>query len=467
MADLTKKITRRTKLAFATGEIGDNLAYQSFSFLVFTFYFTYVKLEVEWITGGFIIWSLWNSINDPLLGWLSDRTKSKLGRRIPWMIVGTIPLAAVMILMFTPPLSSSNPVKFLYFLLMLFLFDFSYTCFNINYNSMFSEMFISVKERSKVGQLRIIFAIIGVAIGFGVPSFLITDLTNQYDLPDTQNQFILNGIIAAIIICVAYFVVIKWGVRKPPEFSQDAIKAPSFKDSLKYTLKNKAFLIYLIPALGTWIVIGILPAVIPLWATFVLNITEVDSDLTGVLLLVTFLVSGLSTPIWVKIRQKWGARMTGLAGIGTWAITVLSFYFAYDFNTGLITMILNGFGLGGSLYFYDQCLAEIIDEDEIKHGVRRGGGYYGMINFVIRLSGILNFLMIGIVFSGSEWSTYTPNPSVDTLAGIQFLLSWFPFIVLIISFIGLWFYPIKGERLKENRKRLTELHAKKREEKSN
>ena len=466
MADLTKKITKRTKLAFATGEIGDNLAYQSFSFLVFTFYFTYVDLPVTWITGGFIIWSLWNSINDPLLGFLSDRTKNKkLGRRIPWMIFGTIPLAAVMILMFTPPLSSSDPVKFLYFLLMLFLFDFSYTCFNINYNSMFSEMFISEKERSKVGQLRIIFAIIGVAIGFGVPSFLITDLTNQYEFDYTQNQFILNGVIAAVIICIAYFIVIKWGVRKPQEFSQDAIKAPSFKDSLKYTFKNKAFLIYLIPALGTWIVIGILPAVIPLWATYVLEITEVGSDLTGVLLLVTFLVSGLSTPIWVKIRQKWGARVAGLAGIGTWAITVLTFFYAHDFNTGLITMILNGFGLGGSLYFYDQCLAEIIDEDELKTGVRRGGGYYGMINFVIRLSGIINFLMIGIVFSGSEWETYTRNPSINTTNGIRFLLSWFPFIVLILSFIGLWFYPIKGERLKENRKRLTELHAKKREEK--
>ena len=465
MGNLTEKITRRTKLAFATGEIGDNLAYQSFSFLVFTFYFTYVKLDVKIITLGFIIWSLWNSINDPLLGWLSDRTKSKLGRRIPWMIVGTIPLAAIMILMFIPPLSSSDTVKFLYFLLMLFAFDFAYTCFNINYNSMFSEMFISVKERSKVGQLRIIFAIIGVAIGFGVPSFLITDLTNQYEYDYTQSQFILNGIIAAVIICIAYFVVIKWGVRKPPEFSQDAIKTPSFKDSLKYTFKNKAFLIYLIPALGTWIVIGILPAVIPLWATHVLEITEVDSDLTGVLLLVTFLVSGLSTPIWVKIRQKWGARITGLAGIGTWAITVLSLYFAHDFSTGLISMILNGFGLGGSLYFYDQCLAEIIDEDEINHGTRRSGGYYGMINFIIRLSGIINFLMIGIVFTGSEWATYSQNPNVDTLTGIKFLLSLFPFIVLIISFIGLWFYPIKGERLKENRKRLTELHIKKREEK--
>ncbi|MHA1673520.1 MAG: MFS transporter [Promethearchaeota archaeon] len=461
---LNEEITLRTKVFFATGEIGDNLAYQSFSFLVFTFYFTYVQLDVTWITGGFIIWSLWNSINDPLLGWLSDRTKGKLGRRIPWMIAGSIPLALIMILMFTPPLSGSEEMKFLYFLLMLFVFDFAYTSFNINYNAMFSEMFVTVEERSKTGQIRIIFAIIGVVIGFVVPTFIIEDLTNIHEYDYTQSQFITNGVIAAIIVCIAYFVVIKWGVRTPMEFSHDAKKAPSLIDSIKYTFSNKAFLIYLIPALGTWIVIGILPAVIPLWATHVLHITEENSILTGVLLLVTFLVSGLSTPLWVKIRQKWGARMAGLAGVGAWTITILGFLIAHDFPTALITMILNGFGLGGSLYFYDQCLAEIIDEDEINHGVRRSGGYYGMINFVIRLSGVINFLMIGIVFSGSDWESYTPDPGVDTLAGIQFLLSWFPFIVLILSFIGLWFYPIKGERLAANRKRLTELHDKKRED---
>jgi len=376
----------------------------------------------------------------------------------------TIPLALVMILMFTPPLAGSNLFKFLYFLLMLFIFDFAYTSFNINYNAMFSEMFVSMKERSSVGQIRITFAILGVLIGFVVPTLIIQDITNIHEFDYTHRQFITNGVISAIIICIVYFVVIKWGVRTPREFSRDAHNTPSFFESIGFTFRNKAFLIYLIPALGTWIVIGILPAVIPLWATHVLNITEENSILTGVLLLATFLVSGLSTPLWMKIRQKWGARIAGLAGVGTWILTIMSLLFAYDFPTALIAMILNGLGLGGSLYFYDQCLAEIIDEDEITHGVRRSGGYYGMINFVIRLSGIINFLMIGIVFSGSDWESYTPDPGVDTLAGIQFLLSWFPFVVLIISFIGLWFYPIKGERLATNRKRLTALHDMKREE---
>ena len=118
--------------------------------------------------------------------------------------------------------------------------------------------------------------------------------------------------------------------------------------------------------------------------------------------------------------------MTGLIGVATWTIVILSYLLAYDFITGLIAMALNGFGLGGGLYFYDQCLAEIIDEDEITNGVRKSGMYYGVINFIIRLSSIINYLMIGIVFSGSDWETYSPNPGVDTLTGIQFLLSWFP-----------------------------------------
>ena len=91
-------------------------------------------------------------------------------------------------------------------------------------------------------------------------------------------------------------------------------------------------------------------------------------------------------------------------------------------------MILNGFGLGGSLYFYDQCLAEIIDEDELNHGIRRSGGYYGMINFVIRLSGIINFLMIGIVFTGSEWATYTPKPFDRYLNWNSGSLKFVPFL---------------------------------------
>ena len=96
------EISIKTKLAFSCGEIGDGVAYQTFSFLIFTFYFTVVGLPVLLITLAFILWSLWNAINDPLIGYLSDRTNHRLGRRIPWMMAAIIPLTILMVLLFTP-----------------------------------------------------------------------------------------------------------------------------------------------------------------------------------------------------------------------------------------------------------------------------------------------------------------------------------------------------------------------------
>lgn len=450
-----------SRIAFAFGEVGDNTAYQTFSFLIFIFYFTVVKLDVLWITMCFIIWSLYNSFNDPIIGYLSDRTRTKWGRRTPWMIAAIIPLAIIMVLLFFPPINSGDLANSIYLLVILFLFDTVYSAFNLNYNSIFSEMFVSVKDRSEMGKIRGIFVIVSLIIAFILPTIIIEDITNQRGLPDTLSQYQLTGIIAAIVIVVFLSLTMKFGIQEPKIFAKDAETAFSLKNSVSSTLKNKAFLIFLLPALSTWICIGILPTIIPLFATFVLKVTEEDSLLTGVILLSAFLTAGISMPLWEKIRKSKGARITGLIGIMIWAITLFIFMFTTEIVSAIIVMIFAGVGLGGSLYFYDQCLAEIIDEDEIEHGTRRAGSYYGIINFLIRLSAVINFTIIGLIFSGAEWSTYTPNPGVDAILGIQFLIGIFPLIVLLIGFIGLYFYPIKGARLEENRKKLTTLHEEK------
>ena len=458
-----EKTSLFTKITFSFGEIGDGVAYQTFTFLIFTFYFTVVKLPILWISAGFIIWSLWNAINDPLIGFLSDKTSTRWGRRYPWLVVATLPLAIVMILLWLPPLQlSSQEINFAYFLFILFVFDTVYTAFNLNYNAMWSELFITTKARSEVGQMRGIFVIIALVLAFVLPTIIIEDLTNQFAYSYTQSQYIIVGFIAAFIIVISFTIFLKWGAKDRPEFLKDSETTPSYFESLKFTFQNKPFRFFIVAALATWICNGILPTAIPLFATHVLGIAETDSILIGVLLLVGFLVGGLSLPLWTKIRQKRGARTTGMIVFASWAAALLVFSFSFDLMSGLLTMALVGFGLGGSIYFYDQCIAEIIDDDEVRHGSRRAGGYYGMISFIIRLSGVINFFIIGVIFSGTEWSTYTPNPGIDVLTGLRFLIGFYPAIVLAIGLVGLYFYPIHGDNLEKTRKALNDIHEKKR-----
>ena len=461
----SEKVPLGKRIAFACGEVGDNTALQIFSFLIFTFYFAIVGLPVLWITAGFILWSFWNAINDPLIGYLSDRTKTRWGRRIPWMIGATIPLAIVMILLFTPPIAlNSDVINFVYFFLILFLFDTTYTAFNLNYNAIFSEMFVSMEARSSTGKVRISFVMVALIFAFILPTLIIGDfLGGNPQTPATISkalgEYQLTGIIAAVVIIITYFIILKWGVKEPKHISKDAETAMSFVKTLKTTFKNKAFLWFLIPALGTWIAINILPTLAPLFMIHVLGVT--DSELIGLVLALQFIAAAVSTPLWEKIRVKKGARMAGLIGIAAWIIPILFFAFAINIEMVFIVQIFNGIGLGGGLYFYDQCIAEIIDEDEVMHGTRRSGIYYAVLNFLIRLSYIINFILIGIVFSTTDWQNYNPNPDVNTRLGLQILIGVYPAIVLGLSLIGMYFYPIKGDRLKENRRKLTELHEEK------
>ncbi|TFG08951.1 MAG: MFS transporter [Promethearchaeota archaeon] len=455
------KVSEKMRVSFALGEVGDNVALNVFQFLVFTFYFTVVKLPVLWISLGFIIWSVWNGINDPLVGYLSDKTRSKRGRRVPWMMAATIPLSVIVFLLFTPPLVlNSDVINFIYMLVILILFDTTYTAFNLNYNALFSEMFVEMEDRSRTGKIRISCVMLATIFAFVFPTLIIDDITNKYNRPETLFQYQLTGLLAGIIIFVTYFIILKWGVREPEEFSQDAETAFTFKNTIKASFTNKSFLWFLLPTFGTWMVIGITAALVPLHATYAIGIE--DSELIGLILLVLFLSSAASTPLWESIRRKKGARLAGMVGVTVWAMGSMLFAFSSSFEMALIFAIIDGIGLGGGLYFYDQCIAEIIDEDEITHGTRRSGIYYAVLNFIIKFSAIINFLIIGLVFSSVDWQTYTPNPGINTIFALRFLMGIFPLILLVISFIGLYFYPIHGERLMENRRKLTQLHDDKR-----
>ncbi|MHA1269911.1 MAG: MFS transporter [Candidatus Helarchaeota archaeon] len=449
------------KMSYSIGQFADTVAYQAFTYLIFTFYFSVVKLNVNWISWGFIVWSIWNALNDPLLGLLSDRTKSKWGRRKPWIVAATVPLSLVMFFLFTP-LGYTELAKFIYFIIIIVIFDGVYTMMSLNHTSLFPEMYIDEKARASVSSLRRYLTVIGLIVAFIIPTLFIEDLTNKFNLPYTLTQYQINGAVLGVIVLIGLVVLIKWGIKEKEEFREDAVKSPNILKAFKYTLKNKAFLTYVVAGLMNWYVFGMLPTIIPFYGTYVLGI-EKESILLSVLLLVGFLMSIPGIYIWKLVGFKIGTRRGLMVSMTCWAISLAPFYFISDFISGLITMLFMGLGLAGSLYYIDLIISDIIDEDELKTGVRREGGYYGINALIIRLSTILTFVTIGTVLSTTGWYIYDPGVYDITIEiGLRSLMFIFPAIALGIGVISLIFYPLHGKRLEEIRKKREELHKEKR-----
>ncbi len=212
----------------------------------------------------------------------------------------------------------------------------------------------------------------------------------------------------------------------------------------------------------TWYVFGLLPTIVPFYGTYVLNI-EKQSLLLSILLLIAFLTSVPGILFWKSIGRKIGVRKGYMISLFGWAAALIPFYFISDFVAGAITMVFVGLGLAGSLYYIDLIISDIIDEDELKTGVRREGGYYGINALVIRLSTILTFVTIGLVLSTTGWYVYDPGAySYEIEMGLRSLMFIFPAIALIIGAISMYFYPLDGKRLKEQKAAREKLHSEKR-----
>lgn len=454
------KFSYKRGLSYSIGQMSDITSYQTFTFLIFTFYYAVVGVSVILIMIGFIIWALWNSFNDFLIGYLSDRTHTKWGRRYPYIMFSIIPLALVMFFLFTPlfPIGIENQIpNFVYFLIIIIIFELFFTMYDLNYTALFPELFITLDERTKANNLRQAFAILGLIMAFVLPGLFITD----YSDPQSFGEYQFFGIIIAVIVIIPGLIFLKITPREKAEFKEDYKKTPRFVDSLKTCVKSKSFMWYIPAEVANWFVYGILPAIVPLYGKFVLGIT--DTLILSLLLGISFISAAIfMTVLWKPVVQKIGPRKSWLISMSIWIATLIPLLFIGDMISGLIVFFLMGIGLSGSLYIIDIIISDIVDEDEINTGIRREGAYYGANMFLMHLSTVLVFLVIGPVLILSNWEVFDPlNVTPEIIFGLRSLMAIFPSIALLIALLVIYKYPLDDERLEQVKQQRQKLHEEK------
>jgi len=381
-------------------------------------------------------------------------------------MIALIPLGIIVFLLFTPPLPigvANEFGNFIYFLVIIILFEFFYTMFSLNATSLFPETFISKDERTKANNVRQVFLILGLIIAFVLPGLFIEDYTPESsDRAKALREYQLFGIVAAIIIMIVGVIFITFTPREKSEFKEDYKRAPNFFNSIKMCLKSKSFMRYIPAEIANWFVYGILPILIPLYAKAVLGME--DALMISLLLGAAFVSSVIFiTFVWKPLVRKIGNRKAWMISMTSWIITLLPLMFLGP-NMELIAIIVFffiGLGLSGSFYIIDLIISDIIDEDEVNTGTRREAGYYGVNAFFLRLAIIIVFISIGPMFIIADWEVFSLPASAEIQLTLRILMFGYPTVALIIAILAIYKYPLHGERLKQVKEKLKEIHEQK------
>ncbi|MFX0057889.1 MAG: MFS transporter [Candidatus Hodarchaeota archaeon] len=444
------RFSKGQKWAFSLGNGVEWFINSAFNLWVFTFYFAAVKLSVGYIMLAYIIWTLWNAFNDPLIGYISDRTNSKHGRRRIFIMIGLVPVLTLEILIWLPPFGNEIG-QFIYLLLMLLLYDTSYTLIALPTDALFPELYTSVEERTQVNTIRQILAAVGLILAALIPGIFIGET-------DVRDGYLLNGIATTIIVGVSLLIFLKWGAKEREEFKLDYQKQFSYFKALGITFRNKGFVLYIIMFFLYEFILLLLATIVPVFSAEVLHTTS--SFETSILMGLLYIIGIVTMYIWKKLDVKLGSRIGYGLSMILYFVATLPMLFISSYMEAIIVVIFMGIGFGGMLYFIWYIVADVIDDDELKTGIRREGMFFGIANFFMRLSMILSIIVISLVFIQVGWEDYIPN-FPDAESGLRFLFVWVPGIALGISLVALYFFPFTKKKVLEMKVKLNELHQEK------
>jgi len=438
------------KFVYSIGNIGGSIAYMTFTTYLIFFYVDVMGLPPTLAGSAMIVFTIWNMLNDPLAGYISDRTRTKWGRRKPYILFGSIPLFITFMLLWSPSNSflETTSKLFAYFLTIICLYDTFFSVVELNYTAVYPEMYPDLKDRSEVTAYMQIMYMVGSMIGTALPPLIYGRLGWRY------MGLILGGLI------ILFKMISLIGIKEEKVFAQDI--QPSLWKSLSLTLTNRSFLPAVITNLLAIYAVGMITAIAPFYTKYVLNFGESE---TSLFLAIMTLTSIPFMVVWSKfIVVKLGPKKSFIASLIILGLLVLSALVLKP-EAAIIIAILIGIGLSGVALLPYVVIADVIDEDEVNNGVRREGMYFGINGFMIRFSGIIQGGTIGYllpIFGYIETSTYQP---ASAIWGFKVMISIIPMLALLIGAFIIWkFYPLYGEKLNAVKETLADLHKKKKEQ---
>ncbi|MHA1652241.1 MAG: MFS transporter [Candidatus Helarchaeota archaeon] len=445
-------ISRTTMLKYGIGGLGIAMFSGLFGYTYNYYFYNYSSpaYDMGMILGyTFLIFAIWNTINDPIFGFISDRTRSRWGRRRPYIIF-FVPVLTLGLFMIFFPFGSGFNYYFIWILLALFVYDTGYTFVGLTYASLLPELTFDLDKRAKTNTLSVIFMGIGTILTYIIGFLFLRSV------PILQLTAILFAIIGSAALLFTGFTV-----KEKRQFME--VPALGAKDAVLKAFLNKSFLTFETFNFTYTLMYNIMQIALIQYAISVLEV----SDFEGVILLaVFFLVSFLGFPLMIYLNRKLGTKTTVLLFTCVFACTITFTFFVSNFIAVLIIVAILGISYSAPALLNNLLIADIVDEDEVKTGRRREGMYFGGNALITKPAISVAAFIVGI------FNTYFLfNPSFDVhspkyihadtaLLGIRIVMGIVPALFLAIGLLFFLLYPLNKKRVEKLKKELEELHSK-------
>lgn len=437
------KLSFKTKLAYGAGDMGPGI---TATLLVFSllFFLTNVAGLRPGLAGiVLLIGKISDAINDPIIGVLSDRTKSRWGRRHSWMLWGSIPFGLFFVLQWVVPHFSANTeinqwALFAYYTMIAVFFNIAFTAVNLPYTALTPELTQDYNERTSLNSFRFAFSIGGSILALAIASLS----ANWFENP-SQQYFAIGLGCAVLSVLPLYWCV--WGTEE--RFTSETEEQLPILKQVKIALSNRPFLFVIGIYLCSWLAFQLTAAIIPYYVT-----SWMKQDAYFQVALLVQVVAIIMLFVWSNISERIGKRMVYFMGMSLWIIAQSGLFFLQPGQiVGLYVLsMMAGVGVATAYLIPWSMLPDVIELDELKTGKRREGIFYAFMVFLQKLGLALGLFLVGLALESSGFISPTPGEALpiqpdSALLAIRIAIGPLPTLILLVGLLLAYFYPISRE----------------------
>ncbi len=444
-----KKLDFWTKLAFGAGDLGPAITANISVFYTLFFLASVAHLEIGVAGNVLMVGKIWDAINDPIVGVLSDRTVHPWGRRYPWMVFGAIPFGILFFLQWIVP-GNNTSFLFWYYVIIGILFNTAYTAVNLPYTALTPELTKDYNERTSLNSFRFAFSIGGGSIF----SLILAKIIFSFFPERSYEPYEILGAICGVLSVLSLF----WCVlgtrhqvlaRKSGEINQDDSVSLPLAEQIKVAFSNRPFLLVIGIYLCSWLGVQLTGSILPFFVVNWMKLPEATFPQVAIAVQGTALVMLF---VWNLVSQHYGKKAVYFMGMGLWIIAQAGLFFL---QPGQITFmyilaILAGCGVATAYLVPWSMIPDVIDLDELNTGQRREGVFYSFMVLLQKIGLAIGLFLVGQAlhiagFDSGVQGQPAPIQPDSALLAIRFAIGPLPTIILIIGMIFAFFYPITKE----------------------